>query len=81
MSAGGSGEDWFDRGGAPVSLCCPTINEAAVVHDFDEPITLDPNAGLRVDLRTPGGHQDAQYLYPGIYNLGASALGYAIIED
>lgn len=80
VSSGGTGEDWFDRGGAPVSLCCPTINEAAVVHDFDDPITLDPNAGLRVDIRTPGGLDVLEAIYPGIYNLGVSVVGYAIIE-
>ena len=77
--AGGTGEDWWEPG-CPLSLVCPTINEAAVVHDFDDPISLDTNAGLRVDLETPGAFIQDQTVFPGIYNIGVSVVGYRIVE-
>jgi hypothetical protein len=80
MLAGGSGEEWFYPEGAPLSLCCPTINEAAVVHRFDDPISLDPNAGLRIEIEAPPALIQDDVVFPGIYNLGVSLVGYAIIE-
>lgn len=77
---GGTGEEFFFQDAAPVSLCCPTINEVGIVHDFDDPISLDPNAGLSIDVETPGAFDNGQALLSGIYNVGVSVLGYAIIE-
>jgi hypothetical protein len=80
--AGGTGQEFFFPDACPVSLCCPTINEAGIVHNFDDPISLDPNAGLSIDIETPGAFiPGAEQSYSGIYNIGVSLVGYRIVEQ
>lgn len=85
VTDGGSGQWWW-RPGAPLSLVCPTINNAALVQELIEPIVLGPGERLEVELQAPVGgtfntaaSSVAQQIRP-YFNLGLSFCGYATIQ-
>lgn len=85
ITNGGSGQWWW-RPGAPLSLVCPTINNAGLVHQLEQPIVLGPGERLEVELQAPIGQlfsvttSSVNVQIRPYFNIGLSFTGYATIQ-
>lgn len=77
----GGSKEWWWRPGAPLALVAPTIGPAAV-HKLEDPIVLGQGDSLDVELQVPLGSAIPTDLAEDLptYQIGVSALGYAMIE-
>lgn len=79
----GTMQSWW-RDGAPLSLVTPTMNNAGMVHKWEQPFELGPGEYMEVSLQAPPPRTmdfDGPTTVNPIYNVGVSFLGYAVVED
>lgn len=81
----GTQQPWW-RDGAPLSLVTPTMNNAGLVHKWEQPFELGPGEYMEVSLQAPPTRsfafgQNPPVQVDPIYNVGVSFLGYAVVED
>lgn len=76
----GGSKEWWWRPGAPLALVCPSIGPA-LVHKLEDPIVLGQGDGLDLELQIPlGSAIPSDVDGTPTYQIGVSALGYAMIE-